>query len=102
MGGGDSDDSGGDGFGDGLEGMEIAGSPVVRVPEGVEVVVGAAKIVGVEGGGFLGGFGVDFGVVARVRAVEGDFAVAEDEEAVDVVELAGSDVGVEGGEDGGV
>ena len=102
LGGGDSDDGGGDGFGDGLESMEIAASPVVRVPEGVEVIVGAAEIMGVEGGGSLGGFGVDFGVVARVRAVEGDFAVAENKEAVDVVELAGYDVGVEGGEDGGV
>ena len=80
--------------------MELAGVAVVGVPPGVEVVVGAAGVVGVQGLRLLRLCAVDDGVVVGVGAVEGDFAVTEDEEAVDVAVGAFGDVGVKLGEGG--
>jgi hypothetical protein len=82
--------------------VKHAVAAVIGVPPRVEVVVRTAGIVGVEGLGLLRLGTVDGGIVARVGVVEGDFAVAQDEKAVDIAVLAGGNLLVELGQGRGV
>ena len=60
---------------------------VIRVPPGVEVVIGAAGVIHHQRAGRGGLFFVDMRVVVFVLGLEDDFPMARDEEGVDVAVL---------------
>ena len=66
--------------------------PVIRVPPGVKVVIGAAGVIHHQRAGRGGLFFVDMRVVVFVISLKDDFPVARDEEGVDVAVFAGEQI----------
>ena len=60
---------------------------VIRVPPGVEVVIGAAGVIHHQRAGRGGLFFIDMRVVVLVIGLEDDFPMARDEEGIDVAVL---------------
>src|SRR5260370_6270919 len=68
------------------------------MPPGIEVIVGSCWIEGIQRTGLLGLIAIDAVIVVLVRAVINDFAMPDDQHAVDVSVLAAGKISVQLGE----